>query len=127
MLLCLPFSFYFNEGGHSSLIISGLITIGVGGILWAFSNRNTEKELKKRDGYLVVTLGWIAMPAFGAMPYILSGTIPTYTNAFFETVSGNFYTKRFETFSTGLARTAMGKRSRIHAEKTTDFSSLRQT
>lgn len=88
MLLCLPFSFYFKEGGHSSLIISGLITIGVGGTLWVFSNRNTEKELKKRDGYLVVTLGWVAMSAFGAMPYILSGAIPTYTNAFFETVSG---------------------------------------
>ncbi len=89
MLLCLPFSYYFaEEGWHSSLIISGLITTGVGGTLWGASIRKSEKELKKRDGYLIVTLGWIAMSAFGALPYILSGAIPTYTDAFFETVSG---------------------------------------
>lgn len=88
MLLCLPFSFYFGEGEHLPITVSGLITMGVGGGVWGLTFRKSEKELKKRDGYLVVTLGWIAMSAFGALPYILSGAIPQYTNAFFETVSG---------------------------------------
>ncbi|MDH5366108.1 MAG: TrkH family potassium uptake protein [Cyclobacteriaceae bacterium] len=87
MLLCLPFSIYYKED-WLSILISGLITLVAGLLLWQSSRRHSNKELKKRDGYLIVTLGWLAMSFFGTLPYILSGSIPQFTNAFFETISG---------------------------------------
>jgi trk system potassium uptake protein TrkH len=53
-----------------------------------FTRNLPSKELKKRDGYIVVTSGWLVMSVFGALPFILSGSIPDFTNAFFETISG---------------------------------------
>lgn len=87
MLLCLPFSIYYNEPIYS-LGLSGLITGIVGGALW-YSTRNTEnRELKKKDGYLIVTIGWLTMSCFGTLPFLISGAIPDFTDAFFETISG---------------------------------------
>jgi len=45
-------------------------------------------EIKKRDGYLIVVGGWICMSLFGSLPYVISGSIPNFTDAFFETMSG---------------------------------------
>ena len=45
-------------------------------------------EAKKRDGYLIVTASWFFLSLFGMLPYFLSNQIPTFTNAFFESVSG---------------------------------------
>jgi trk system potassium uptake protein len=45
-------------------------------------------SFSKREGFLIVTLGWILMSLFGSLPYIFSGTIPRLTDAFFETMSG---------------------------------------
>ncbi|MBL6446851.1 TrkH family potassium uptake protein [Fulvivirga sp. 29W222] len=87
MLLCLPFSLYFREDIWH-LTTSGAVSIIVGGITWLATRNEQNKELKKKDGYLIVTLGWLCMSCFGALPYILSGTIPDFTNAFFETISG---------------------------------------
>ena len=47
-----------------------------------------RKALYARDGFAVVALAWIAMSAFGAIPFVLSGDIPSWVDAFFETVSG---------------------------------------
>ncbi|MDH5475614.1 MAG: TrkH family potassium uptake protein [Cyclobacteriaceae bacterium] len=87
MLLCLPFSIYYNEN-WISILLSGVITLIVGIILWFWFRKYPNKELKKRDGYLIVTLGWLSMSFFGTLPYILSGSIPFFTDAFFETISG---------------------------------------
>jgi len=88
MLLCIPFSMHFGEGDLMAINWSGLITICVGAILWFATKDHSNKELKKKDGYLIVTLGWVSMSCFGALPYILSGAIPNFTDAFFETISG---------------------------------------
>ena len=88
MLLCLPFSVYFREKDWKALLIAGILTYIVGFISWYRYKDTNNKELKKRDGYLIVTLGWLTMSAFGSLPYVFSGAIPDYTNAFFETVSG---------------------------------------
>jgi trk system potassium uptake protein TrkH len=47
-----------------------------------------DSELRKRDGYLIVTFGWLIMSLTGSLPYVFSGAIPHYTDAFFETISG---------------------------------------
>ena len=47
-----------------------------------------DATLLTRDGFLVVVLSWLVVSAFGALPYVISGSIPRYTDAFFETMSG---------------------------------------
>lgn len=88
MLFCIPFSLYSGEGDLLAISLSGAITLGTGSLLWLSTRNFSNKELKKRDGYLIVTLGWVSMSCFGALPYIFSGAIPNFTDAFFETISG---------------------------------------
>ena len=88
MLLCLPTSLYFQDGDWQAFVLSGGIALISGLIIWQLNKNIDDKALKKRDGYLVVTLGWITMSLSGSLPYVFSGAIPEYTNAFFETVSG---------------------------------------
>jgi len=88
MLLCLPVSFYYHDGQWYSLLISGIITLSVGGVLYFLTLKKSNNGLNKRDGYLVVTLGWLIMSLSGTLPYIISGQIPSFTDAFFETLSG---------------------------------------
>lgn len=87
MLLTLPFTFYYGEDWKPIIIASG-ITILSGLPIWLIAKQNARKELNRRDGFIVVTLGWVIMSFFGTLPYLLSGTIPGLTNAFFETMSG---------------------------------------
>lgn len=95
MLLALPFSFYFESGDHLPILISGGGAMVLGGLIWLFTRSEKPGELKKRDGYLIVTAGWILMALVGAFPYYLgqffcesSFPLSTYTDAFFETMSG---------------------------------------
>lgn len=71
-------------------IVNFLITIAVTGFA-AFLLTRTKPEtthLCARDGFVIVGLGWILMSAFGALPFVISGDIPNYIDALFETVSG---------------------------------------
>jgi len=88
MFLCLPFSLYYGESSWKAILLSGLITIGSGFILYFSTRKNSDRELHKKDGYLIVSLGWIFMSLFGTLPFLLSGAIPNFTDAFFETISG---------------------------------------
>lgn len=87
MLLALPFSFYYNED-WKPILLSAFLAIGIGLAAWYFSRGYEKKDLRKREGYLIVTLGWLFMSFSGALPYILSGAIPDFSDAFFETISG---------------------------------------
>jgi len=87
MLISSLVSWYFDDGALKGILMAGGITVLVGLIL-RFITKGFEKKIKKREGYLVVTLGWITMSLSGALPYMLSGAIPSFTDAFFETMSG---------------------------------------
>jgi len=67
--------------------MSSLFSILPGGLAILFT-RNADKNLPTRDGFLIVTMGWILFSLVGSLPFVLTGAIPSYTNAFFETVSG---------------------------------------
>jgi trk system potassium uptake protein len=88
MLLGLPFSFYYQDKHAMALFYSFLITSGSGGIIWYFSRDRAKSHINKREGFLVVTLAWIAISLFGTLPFLISGVIPSFTDAFFETMSG---------------------------------------
>ncbi len=88
MVLCIPVAVFYNEGGLLPMAIAAAVT-GISGFLLRNVGKNSpSKELKKKDGYLVVSLGWIFMSLFGCLPYVISGEIPVFTDAFFETISG---------------------------------------
>lgn len=88
MLLCLPVSIYYDDGQWHALLLSGVITSLIGLFAYIFTKDKGKSSLKKRDGYLVVTFGWLGMTFFGTLPYIISGEIPIFADAFFETMSG---------------------------------------
>ncbi|MEN8890228.1 MAG: potassium transporter TrkG [Wenyingzhuangia sp.] len=87
MLLSEPFSWYSHEEATHGILLAGLLTIAIGFMLWFF-NRNASKDIQKRDGYLIVTLGWLMLTLTGTLPYILTGTITSFPDAIFETISG---------------------------------------
>ena len=87
MLLAYPFSLYNNEEAQWGILSAGLITITLGFYMW-YSNRNAPKNLQKKEGYIIVTSGWLILSLTGTLPYLLTGSIPDFTNAFFETLSG---------------------------------------
>lgn len=88
MALCLPISLYYGEQDWVAILVSSLITLGSGFLLRFITRKNEHKELKKKDGYIIVTAGWVVLSLFGALPYLISGAIPNFSNAFFETMSG---------------------------------------
>ena len=87
MFLSALMSFIYADGITVDLIISGSI-VSIIGFLMLFLNKNHDKQINKREGYLVVVLGWIIMIFSGTIPYILTGTIDGFSNIFFETTSG---------------------------------------
>ena len=87
MLIASIFSFAYQDGVGKQLILAGLVTLGIGGVIMLLT-RHHKNELDKRDGYVIVTFGWIVMSLTGTLPYLFTGTIPSFTNAFFETMSG---------------------------------------
>ncbi len=87
MLLSSIVSYYYKDGVFVNLVLAGLITMIIGAIVM-FLTHNKRKEIQKRDGYVIVTLGWVFMSLAGTLPYIFTGAIPSFTDAFFETMSG---------------------------------------
>jgi len=80
-------SLIYGEDDFGAFLLSSAITLVIGGIIWLF-NQDPDKEIGKREGYLVASSVWIVFSIFGALPYMISGYIPKFTNAFFETISG---------------------------------------
>lgn len=86
LLLPLPFAFYYQDGAASHFILSSLMSLITGMTL--YKGFESEKELSIRDGFAIVTFGWVFFSVFGALPYIFGGTIPSPLDACFETMSG---------------------------------------
>ena len=87
MLISAVVSWYFDDGALNAIVLAGSVTLIIG-LLLRFITKGFEKKIKKREGYLVVTLGWVTMSLSGTLPYMFSGAIPGFTDAFFETMSG---------------------------------------
>lgn len=88
MGLPLIVSILYADGSTSAIAWSMIITAGFGVFLLLFTTRNKETPLKHRDGVAIVTFGWLTAGLTGSLPFILSGTIPDFTNAYFESISG---------------------------------------
>ena len=86
MLLPIPFSLHYGQSDWTSLLISSGITALIGFI--AFKSTRFDHDLRPKEGFAIVTFGWLFFSLFGCMPFIISGYIPSFTDAFFETMSG---------------------------------------
>ena len=63
-------------------------TVTVFGSILMLLTKNHSKKIQKKDGYIIVTLGWILMSFSGTLPYLFTNSISDFTNAIFETTSG---------------------------------------
>ncbi len=87
MLFSAIFSWYYKDGVLKEMLLAGTVALVVGAIIMFFT-KNHRKEVQKKEGYIIVTFGWIFMSLIGTLPYIFTGSIPSFTDAFFETMSG---------------------------------------
>lgn len=87
MWISIPVSLLFGEKDTLPFLLSGGITGMVGGLAY-LPARKSKLEINKRDGYLIVTGGWLLFSLFGTLPFVFTGSIPVFTDAFFETISG---------------------------------------
>ncbi len=87
-LVPLAFSFALQDGSHPAYATGFLVTF-VSGLFFFFVTRGRHRrELQARDGFLLVTLVWSVAPAFATIPLMLSIPGLSFTDAYFETVSG---------------------------------------
>jgi len=88
MLSALPFAIYFNENTVLPFLVSAGVTIITGGLFWGIFKKKKITDMGERDAFVIVSVTWFAAGLFGALPYLLSNTIPHFADAFFESVSG---------------------------------------
>lgn len=86
MIPPLLISIFYQQADTNAFLISILIIAGIGFLLSRVKTNN--KNIKIREGLAIVSFGWLFAAALGALPYVISGSIPSYIDAFFETVSG---------------------------------------
>ena len=91
-LLLLPTlcSLIYKESRHitSAFIITIIISFSAYCIINFFTDKDGDRDFYKREGYVIVTLTWIVFSLLGALPFYISGEIPSYIDSLFETVSG---------------------------------------
>lgn len=88
MMSGIPFSVYYKDNDIVTLFICGTATSFIGFLIWFFTKNADKTDIGKREGYLIVTSGWIVMSLFGSIPFVLHGSITSYVDAFFEVMSG---------------------------------------
>jgi len=86
MLLPIPFSIYYGDGDHFPLLFSTLVTLIAG--FGMFHLSSFQADLRPKEGFAVVTFSWLLFSLFGSLPFMFSRSIPCFTDAFFETMSG---------------------------------------
>ena len=88
LLLIFPLivNFIYQEGNLFAFALTISILMVVGTLLMMVKPKN--KSMFIREGFVIVGLAWIVMSLFGALPFTLSGEIPHYIDALFETISG---------------------------------------
>ena len=99
MLLATIASWLMKDNVTFEMTVSAFVVMILGGFMMLIS-RNHEPQIHKREGYLIVTLGWVMMTLTGMIPYILTDTIEDLPSVFFETMSG--YTATGSTILTDI-------------------------
>ena len=86
LLLPMLAGFSYNEIDASIYMVLAFIAFVAGTLLTLRQPKN--KQLFTKEGFVTVALGWIVLSMYGALPFVLTGDIPSYVDALFETISG---------------------------------------
>lgn len=86
MIPSLLVSLYYNQYDKTAFLSSIFIT-GIVGFVMS-RKKGLRKTIKAKEGLAIVAFGWILVSFFGSLPFVLSGSIPSWVDSFFETVSG---------------------------------------
>lgn len=87
MLLPIFTSYYYEDNLTLKLTLCFIVTIFIGLILM-FSTQKHNKNISQREGYLIVTFGWLFLVISGTLPLLTTGFVEGFSNVFFETMSG---------------------------------------
>ena len=87
MTLALGVSLWYNEPDNGVFLLSTIITL-LAGLIGLSIGRRAESRMGEREGYVIVAMVWVVFSAFGLLPYYLSGQVPSFTDAWFESMSG---------------------------------------
>lgn len=87
MLACLGVALYYGEEDTFAFLVSVLVTV-LSGIILGYKGRNADNIMSRRDSYLIVTLTWTVFSLFGTIPFMVGGYLHSFTDAYFETMSG---------------------------------------
>ena len=94
-ILC---SLHYNEDDLFAILLSAIISVLLGLPFYWFFRKSQKLSIK--DGYFIAVFGWIMVSSLSALPFMLHGTIPSFTDAFFEMMSG--YTTSGSTILTDI-------------------------
>ena len=86
MAFPLMYAGYFNDGDFTAIAVSAVMVLLLGAPLWWFFRNH--HELNRKDGFFTAVFGWILISAVSGLPFLIHGSIPSFTDAFFEMMSG---------------------------------------
>lgn len=87
LVSCIPLALIYGEA-ISPFVFTAFIALFVSGLLYSLGGRHEIDTFSRREAYLSVSLSWLIISLVGALPYLFSQAIPSFTDAFFESVSG---------------------------------------
>ncbi len=89
VLLLLPaaVALAYGDGGLLGFLLSAAVALAFGTAM-TLLRRPKNQTIYAKEGFVIVALSWVLLSAVGALPFVISGEIPHYVDAFFETVSG---------------------------------------
>lgn len=87
MAIAMAVSFFYGDPDDGAFLVSTVLTL-VAGLIGIAIGTGASSQVGEREGYVIVALVWVVFSAFGMLPYWLSGQIPSFTDAWFETMSG---------------------------------------
>lgn len=88
MLAVLPVTYFHHGINVFSMPLAALITVLTGFILTFSTRRRKGQALNHREGVITICLSWLTLSVFGGLPFLLSKSVPNFTDAFFEALSG---------------------------------------
>jgi trk system potassium uptake protein TrkH len=80
-------SVIYDDGQLMDFAVAAVFCLVVGALVWG-STRRYKRELRSRDGFLLVSLAWVLMSAIATVPLLIALPGLSFTDAFFETMSG---------------------------------------
>ncbi len=89
MLLSASWSIFYDEPeALRSLLLSGIITFFSGFTAFILTRKHDYRNIRKKEGYIIVTVIYLSISFFGALPFYIDSAVPDFSDAFFESTSG---------------------------------------